>query len=238
MTKNTSYNCNGAMTAIGHAHTKLGTTAPHTDEPWSEAMLFGLSGGVGQGYILWEFKKDSSAPLVLGFVHRWNYPAERLEHAGTRSGLNVTTTNTGSATKAEALLSEQLAKGIPSAVLTDWLHCPYAWYLTIDDEADGIFTARDTGKSPLAIPAEMLSAARAEVPSYKNALIGFSKGKRVSKTALKGNIKAAITDAVAYQSTSSDSFSLKALRKWSRALTDKEMAKSWPTVLGDGRNLL
>ncbi len=238
MAVNTSYIHDGAIAAIGHAHTTLGTKAPHTKQPWSEAMLFGLSGGVGHGYILWEFQKNQSAPLVLGLVHRWNYPAERFEKATKRSGLKVTTTTTASAKKAETLLEAQLAKGVPTAVRTDWLHCPYVWYLTIDEIADGVVTAHDTGKAPVEVSMEALSTARAKVPSLKNALIGFGKGKAISKTALKTNIKAAIGDAVAYQTTNSDSFSLKAFQKWSHALTDDEMDKSWPKVLGDGPNLL
>lgn len=238
MAANTSYIHDGAMAAIGHAHTTLGTKAPHTNKPWSEAMLFGLSGGVGHGYILWEFQKDQSAPLVLGLVHRWNYPAERLEKAAKRSGLKVTTTKTAGTNKAAALLEAQLAKGIPTGVLTDWLHCPNAWYLTIDAIDDGAVAARDTGKAPFEISMEELSAARAKVPSYKNTLIGFGKAKPITKSVLKENIKSALGDAVAYQTTNSDSFSLNALQKWSRALTDTDMDKSWPKVLGDGRNLL
>jgi hypothetical protein len=39
----------------------------------SEAMLLGISGGLGAGYILWEF--NSRAIIVLGFRNRWNYIA-------------------------------------------------------------------------------------------------------------------------------------------------------------------
>ena len=32
-----------------------GVKAPHTGKPFSEAMLLGIGGGLGAGYILWEF---------------------------------------------------------------------------------------------------------------------------------------------------------------------------------------
>ena len=41
--------------------------APRTGQPLSEAMVLGAGGGLGAGYILWEFKAHDSRSLVLGF---------------------------------------------------------------------------------------------------------------------------------------------------------------------------
>jgi hypothetical protein len=53
-----------------------GVTAPHTGAAWSEALLFGIGGGLGAGYILWEFKAHHAKVLVFGWNYRWNYPVE------------------------------------------------------------------------------------------------------------------------------------------------------------------
>src|SRR5688500_4669450 len=36
-------------------------------EPVTEALVFGIGGGPGAGYILWEFKHHATATLVMGF---------------------------------------------------------------------------------------------------------------------------------------------------------------------------
>ncbi len=45
--------------------------APHPNKPFGEAMLLGIGGGLGAGYILWEFKQHESAIIVLGFRNRF-----------------------------------------------------------------------------------------------------------------------------------------------------------------------
>jgi len=50
----------------------LGVKAPHTGKPFTEKMLLGIGGGLGMGYILWEFKKHDSAILVMAFQNKWN----------------------------------------------------------------------------------------------------------------------------------------------------------------------
>src|SRR5687768_3322623 len=42
--------------------------------PLSEALIFGIGGGIGAGYILWEFKKHDSPTLTIGFRNRMHYP--------------------------------------------------------------------------------------------------------------------------------------------------------------------
>jgi len=50
----------------------LSVKAPHTGKPFTEEMLLGIGGGLGMGYILWEFKKHDSAILAMAFQNKWN----------------------------------------------------------------------------------------------------------------------------------------------------------------------
>ncbi len=54
---------------------------------------------------------------------------------------------------------------------------------------------------------------------------------------LEEAVLAGLRDCAAHLSGSSDSFSLPAWRKWSRAIVDGSMAKGWPKVFAEGRGL-
>jgi hypothetical protein len=51
-------------------------------------------------------------------------------------------------------------------------------------------------------------------------------------------IDIALTEQVEHLASRSDSFSLPAIRKWARMLTDERNPKAWPRVFADGRFLL
>ena len=57
--------------------------------PFSEAWVLGLGGGLGATYILWEFRNENRATVVLAFGYRANYPHEHLSSAATRSGAQI-----------------------------------------------------------------------------------------------------------------------------------------------------
>ena len=42
--------------AVANVLAHHGVVAGHTGEPLSEAMVLGIGGGLGAGYILWEFE--------------------------------------------------------------------------------------------------------------------------------------------------------------------------------------
>ncbi len=77
-----------------------GVEAPHTAKPFSEAMLLGIGGGLGAGYILWEFKKYGGAVVVLGFRNRWQYPMKYFTNLSNRLGAKVTFEETAGEVKA------------------------------------------------------------------------------------------------------------------------------------------
>ena len=56
-----------------------GVVSGLTGEPLTEAAIMGIGGGLGAGYILWEFKRHGAPVLTLGFRNRWRYPSTRAE---------------------------------------------------------------------------------------------------------------------------------------------------------------
>src|SRR5262245_56638566 len=51
-----------------------GVVSGLTGEPLTEAAILGIGGGLGAGYILWEFQRHGAPVLTLGFRNRWQYP--------------------------------------------------------------------------------------------------------------------------------------------------------------------
>ena len=51
-----------------------GVVSPATGRRISEAILLVVGGGLGAGYILWEFESRKRAVLTLGFRNQWQYP--------------------------------------------------------------------------------------------------------------------------------------------------------------------
>jgi len=66
----------------------------HPGAEISEAMVLGAGGGLGAGYILWEFEAHHSRLVVVGFRNRWQYPgrwaAKTLERLGVPFELHET----------------------------------------------------------------------------------------------------------------------------------------------------
>ena len=73
--------------AIAGVLANRGLVDPHTGRPLSEAMVLGVGGGLGAGYILWEFKAHDLRSLVLGFRNSWQYPDRWAKKTCQRLGV-------------------------------------------------------------------------------------------------------------------------------------------------------
>ncbi|WP_157518882.1 BtrH N-terminal domain-containing protein [Herbidospora mongoliensis] len=212
--------------------------------PVSEPLVYVTGGGIGAGYILWEFKHHDAAALVLGFRNRWQYPLKWMDTTLTRLGVPFDAHTTGGAKGASARLSAELAAGRACVILPDRYHMGY-WHapahldgygghpVVVYREDEGGVYIDDRNLAPLRVERDRLDAARGRVGSYKNQLHAVTPAKpRLEEAVLAG-----LRDCAAHLSGSSDSFSLPAWRKWSRAVVDGSMAKGWPKAFADGRGL-
>ncbi|MBG0816036.1 DUF4872 domain-containing protein [Planomonospora sp. ID82291] len=216
----------------------------------SEPMVFLAGGGIGAGYILWEFAHDGSRHLTLGFRNQWQYHDRWTAKTLDRLGVGFAVHTTSGAKGAAARLAAELDAGRPCIVLPDRYHVGY-WGLpeSLDgygghpvvvyrgDGADVLVD--DRGTAPIRVPRARMNAARARVPSYRNILHVLDPAgsagidaERLARAALEG-----LRDAAEHLSAASESFSLPAWRKWSRMTVDRRNAKGWPKVFADGRGL-
>lgn len=222
----------------------LGVENPATGEPFSEAMLFGIGGGLGACYILWEFEKYNRPAIVFGWQHQFNYPVRYVTQLCERIGVTADFHETGGMKKARQTLADALAAGKPAvlwlerALLDYYDRDPddtgwFSWVVTACgyDAAANTFTIDDTGVRPFTVPDASLTAARQRIPSFKNRLLLLSPAEdydlaHAITSGIKGNID--------YLGSKSTSFALPTLRKWARMLTDTKNTKGWPTVFAGG----
>jgi hypothetical protein len=99
-----------------------GVLAPHTGEPFTEALLMGIGGGLGAEYATWAFRGiDPLSPrksqLYLRFHHVKNYIEKNedtlLQKITARIGVPLTVKKTTSGERAEKFLLESLQKNKP-----------------------------------------------------------------------------------------------------------------------------
>ena len=225
----------------------LGVENPATGAPFSEAMLFGIGGGLGACYILWEFKEHNRPAIVFGFQNQFNYPVRYVTTLCERIGVAAAFHETGGVKKAGKTLHDALDAGRPAILwlereLLDYYNRDpddtgwFSWLVTACgyDPAADTYTIDDTGARPFTVPGASLVAARRRVPSFKNRLLLLAPPTAID---LPGAVVAGIRGNIDYLGSKSTSFALPTLRKWARLLTDTKNAKGWPTVFAGGRCL-
>lgn len=231
--------------ALMHVLAAQGVIAPHTGKPLSEALILGVGGGLGAGYILFEFKRQDSAGIVTGFRNRWNYAAEHLTTLCERLGTNPTMQETASAKAAAANLNAAVERGVPFIAWVDKAHLPYQQHpeslqgygshvvgvygmegdnVVVDDVAHGLFR----------VPAEIFAAGRARIGSDKNRLLLVDAPQQMD---LPAAVTSGIQDHVEHLGRDSESFALPVYKKWAKLLTDTKNKKGWQVVFKTRRGL-
>ena len=239
--------------ALARVLAERGVRSPATGEPLSEAMVLGIGGGLGAGYILWQFTARPDAILTIGFRNRWQYPGipgwygTVLDRLGVAADLHETAGPGSARTALDRALDEGRSAiawvelqaigtwGLPEAL------SGYAGYpVVIEGRSDeGAYLVHDRGREPLLVDGPTMARARARGGSYNHRLIvprptpGPLDGDR-----FRAAIRAGLADQVEHLRSTSDSFSLPAWRKWSRMMTDARHPKGWPTVFAGGDGLL
>lgn len=234
----------GDTAALANVLANLGVVAPHTGEPLTEAMVLGAGGGLGAGYILWEFGR--ARLLTLGFRRLWQYPDRWARETTERLGLHAEMHETGGAKGAAKALDAQLDKGLPAIVWVDsstlghrdepeWRDGYGGPPVIVYERVGDAYAIDDRSTERITVSAERLAAARARVGSYKHRLITIDP-ERVELD-LRPAVEEGLRLQVGHLGSKSDSFSLPAWRKWARMTTDTRNNKGWPNVFADGHGI-
>lgn len=227
-------------------------TSPLTGLPLSEALVLVAGGGLGAGYILWEF--ESRGPvLTLGFINRWQYPGMRgwFGNVTRRLGLDTRLHETSGARTAASTLDGILDRGEPAIAYVDqqeigtWgqpdrLSGSSGYPVVVFGRGpDGGYLVDDRGRAPLRVAPTVMARARARIASFRHRLIELRpEPGPMDADRLRSALRAGLDDQIHHLSSPSDSFSLPAWRKWARLMTDQRNPKAWPRVFAGGAGLL
>ncbi|MEQ4204645.1 DUF4872 domain-containing protein [Actinopolymorpha sp. B9G3] len=110
-----------ASAALAHALDAVGVRAPHTNEPYTEAMLAGLAGGIGFMYAVFSYAGELPTMTIVARHH----PEPFVPAALRRIGTPAESLRTSSARTAERNLRAALAAGKPALCTVDRAGLPW-----------------------------------------------------------------------------------------------------------------
>lgn len=221
-----------------------GVKAPHTGEPYSEALLMGISGGVVMGYFT--FAYEGYDPMCRILTRNTFDPFDTML---SRLGVVQDVRQTTNPDKALAYLEDGLASGVPALVWADAYSLPYnslpydegMWRMEavlvygLDVEEDEVWIA-DRSQVPLTVTVAQLQAGRARVKKDKFRIVSLSPP---NPDKLVSAVQAGIWDCINLFTEkppkgSANSFGLKAYDFWVRQLTRPKARLSWAKVFPPG----
>jgi hypothetical protein len=227
-----------------------GISNPNNGRPLSEAMILGVGGGLGAGYILWQFEKHHRGVVTIGFRNNLQYPDRWFRKTCQRLGVPLEIHETSGEKRAASHLQDALASGLPAIAYISAADLPY-WHLPSEEsgwwghtivvygQQSDRFLIDDRNLKPLSLPGQDLSASRGRISSYKNRLLVVDPAAvELDNDALFRAVESGLADQVEHLSSKSDSFSLPAIAKWARMLTDERNPKGWGQVFVDGHGLV
>ena len=233
--------------SIRNALDYQGVKAPHTGQPYSEAMLLGISGGVTFGYFTFHYKGYD--PQVNLLTRNTFDPTERIYD---RLKLPRDLRRSTSAKKGRQNLIDALEEGYAAIASPDGSLLPYNalpydeanWYtlpLVIygyePDQGEAYIS--DRSRVGLTVTTDDLDAARARVKKDRHSLTLLGAP---DDSALAAAIRAGIADTAQLMTEkppkgSARNFGLKALQHWADML-QKTSKGSWAREYAGGRPLL
>ena len=233
--------------SIRNALDYQGVVAPHTGQPYTEAMLLGISGGITFGYFTFHYKGYD--PQVNLLTRNTFDPTQRIFE---RMGIAPKAIGTPNADKARQNLINALKEGYAPIASPDMWLLPYnalpfdagMWggmpLVIFGYEPDkGEAYISDRSRVPLIVSTDELDAARARIKKERHRLLllGEPNAKLLADAVQQG-----LSDCVALMTEkppkgSPKNFGLRGLAHWAEMLT-KTSKGSWAREYASGRPLL
>ena len=227
--------------ALAHALAWEGVTMPGSRRPLSEAMCFGIAGGLAAGDALSPGRGARPAVSVVGRHRAASAGPEFVEGALRRLGARATVRETGGAHAAEAHLSRALAAGHPAFV---WCAPPpmfgLGWAGTFGHHVllvHGIDLTRrmallaGRARGPLILPLAELSRLRGRMRAHRRRVLTFTAPARLGRTMLRRaivqGIRAGTGDMLRPRPRAHN---LPGLAEWSRLIANPASRRGWPRV--------
>lgn len=223
--------------SVSNHYAYRGVKAQHTGQPYSEALLLGISGGAVMGYFSFAYKGYD--PHVALLTRNTFDPLDRLLE---RLGVVQNWAQTTHPERGVRNLVNLLDEGVPPIVWADMYSLPYnalplddgmwgAFPLVVygyDTGADRVFVA-DRARVPLTLTTTELAAARGRIKAEKFRLLSLDPpdpAKLVSAV-LKGIWDCIRLYTEAPPKGAAHNFGFAAYRHWAELLTKPKQRMSW-----------
>jgi len=241
-----------ATTALRVLLAAAGVRDPHTCEPFTEAMLFGIAGGVGVGVAAFRYEKEDFSSFFLAGRHSWFDDLAYLSSALALVGIKPTVTESSGAKAGEKQLRETLEAG-PCIAWVDMAHLPHralpaefsggGYHVVpiyrIDDDAKTALIGDQTD-SPIDIPLSDLATARGRIKKQAHRLLSIPHASpKLDLAALvKGGLRTCHASLTAKPDKGPLAMStLESLRRWRDRLANSKDKESWEKMFPPGKNL-
>lgn len=228
-----------------------GMSNPHTGKPITEALCFGIAGGIGAGYSFCPSVPRYGHGSGVSVVGRYKiYATDATWYQGffDRIGARTHITETGGAGKAHQNLVAELQAGKPAVVWCSQLLLSFLGRPTISsglwmhtfivyeiDEAAGIAHGADRAATRVTITVDDLQKARAGVCSHKNRTLTFEPPKSLTKDAVKSAVQAGLKACLQeMHQPRMKTFSLPGLEQWAKMITNDKSKDGWLKVFNSG----
>lgn len=238
----------GETAALKNALAHVDVKAPHTGQFYTESLLFGIGGGIGFAYFL--FEKSGAHPIHLGTrLHtKETERPEFYQNIARRLSVPLRVQNSSSATAASANLQRYLERGQAPIVSVDpgrlsylGLNAPiYSYYSVIaygTGDGENEILLSDRCPQPVSLSCEEFRAARETSwsPKYRAVV--------VERPAAEADLKEAVIQGIhdccrqMNEGLGITNFGLRGLEKWATVLTSAREKKSWPKIFSSGATL-
>jgi hypothetical protein len=241
-----------ATTALRTLLTAAGVRAPHTNAPFTEAMVYGIAGGIGIGVFSFLYEKVNFASFYVAARHDWANDVRYLTNGARSFGAEATVTEGAKAT-AQAIATA-LEGNQPCVIWLDAASLPYkampAFYSGMAshlvvlhgiDARAGTARITDLSDEPIEIALDVLNAARSRVKKDKQRVLTLRAVGKVPllDTPVRGGLAACRDGLLGANAigNAKTNFSLEALRVWGNRLSGSRDKESWERVFTPGARL-
>ena len=240
-------------TALRILLANAGIRDPRTGEPFGEAMLFGIAGGIGIGVFSFYYEKEDFASFFVAGRHLWQDDQGYLESALSRFGIKPAIYESTGAGVAAKQLSEAIGKYGPCVAWVDLAHLPHrampemwsggGYHIVVVhsvDEPAKTSMIGDLTDDPIPIPLADLAKARERIKKQKNRILAVtpSDGQPDLPALIKSGLK------VSHEALASPSgkwargnFQLDVIKTWADRIHGSSGKESWDHAFKSGHNL-
>jgi len=214
-----------------------GARAPHTKEPFSEAMVFGIAGGIGAGMFTFHYAKQNFSSFYVAGRHLWQDHATWALAALKRMGVKALVRESSAAKPGEKHLRELLDGGRP---VMAWITFRGKMYHVVSvhgiDDGAGVAMVGDLSNDLIPVPLPALAEARAQVKKDKNRLLALEPAGQMP------DLKSMVREGIAACAESlargkMKNFTLEAFATWADRLHGSKAPDSWDKIFPPGHHL-